>query len=147
MNKSQERIFQAENYRGWNVFAHIKQFCTDLKFCRQRITRGFCDSDVWSIDMWFESIIPAMLLDLRDNGKGVPDHMIEVNDDGEDEDFAKSREKWEAVLTEMANRFLALKAIEDMPFEDRLHYPIEEYNKAKKEAFELFSEHFRYLWW
>lgn len=42
-----------------------------IKYCYQRIKRGYSDVDVWNMDCWFLKIIPSMLRQLT-NGKAYP---------------------------------------------------------------------------
>lgn len=121
----------------------IREFKYEFKSRRQRLKRGYSDSDVWDMDYWFIRTVKPMLIQLRDNGIGVPNELYQDADD-------KEREAWEAVLTEM------VECLDDM---DR--YAVEEkYNlhgnsyqrswdiieKNKNRFFELFSKYFYDLW-
>ena len=121
----------------------IREFKYEFRSRRQRFKRGYSDSDVWDMDYWFIRTVKPMLIQLRDNGIGVPNELYQDVDD-------KEREAWEAVLTEM------VECLDDM---DR--YAVEEkYNlhgnsyqrswdiieKNKDRFFELFSKHFYNLW-
>lgn len=121
----------------------INEFRYDFRCRRQRFKRGYADSDVWDMDCWFIRTVKPMLIQLRDNGIGVPNELYQDVDD-------KEREAWEAVLTEM------IECLDDM---DR--YAVEEkYNlhgnsyhrswdvieKNKNRFFELFSRYFYSLW-
>lgn len=33
----------------------------NMKYCIQRIKRGYCDADLWDIDHWFLAVIVPML--------------------------------------------------------------------------------------
>lgn len=57
----------------------------------QRITKGYCESDLFSLDEHLLDLLPAMIRDLRDNLHSYP----------EEYDF----EGWKNYLTEMANHF------------------------------------------
>lgn len=43
----------------------LKRFQRNLRYSYQRIRYGYCESDVWSIDLWFLNVMPNMLDDLR----------------------------------------------------------------------------------
>lgn len=57
----------------------------------QRITKGYCESDLFSLDEHLLDLIPAMIRDLRDNLHSYPEEY--------------SFEGWKNYLTEMANHF------------------------------------------
>ena len=40
---------------------YTKKPLKNLKYCIQRIRRGYCDADLWDIDSWFMSVIVPML--------------------------------------------------------------------------------------
>ena len=78
-------VFQKGLCRG---FHKISQFFRSLKWAYQRATRGYADCDVWSIDIWFLSIIPNMLRDLEGFGNSYP--------------IGKTPIEWRATLREMS---------------------------------------------
>ena len=45
--------------KDWKAI--IGQFRLDLRCCRQRITKGYCEKDLWSIRDWFLDVVPDML--------------------------------------------------------------------------------------
>ena len=47
------------------------------KYIRQRSKKGYCDKDVWNIDMWFLHIMPRMLEELKKQHMGWPMMLIE----------------------------------------------------------------------
>ena len=126
-------------------------FCDELKLCymktketmtkkeiafkermaKQRIKRGYCDEDVWSIDFWFCKTIAPMLRQLAKTSHGCPlldengDVIYKENTSSEELDIYAKR--WEDTLLHMA--FLADEMQEDTcsminPFKkenDRIH--------------------------
>ena len=99
--------FQKEAY-NWAWHKHkfcglVKQLGRDIRYCHQRIWHGYCDQDLFSIDSWFLSIMPAMLEDFRDNLHGYPtapellSHQVASEDDTDTE----SMRAWIAVLDRM----------------------------------------------
>lgn len=68
--------FDREPYHwAWvdDKFAGIaKRFCRDMKYCGQRICKGFCDEDLRSIHDWFLEIVPAMLEQYKNTRNGSP---------------------------------------------------------------------------
>ena len=49
--------------KDWKAI--IGQFRLDLRCCRQRITKGYCEKDLWSIRDWFLDVVPDMLEGIR----------------------------------------------------------------------------------
>lgn len=43
-----------------------------IKYIYQRAKYGYCDSDTWSIDYWFLSVVPGMLEELMENTSSYP---------------------------------------------------------------------------
>ena len=107
-----------------------------MKWARQRVRRGYSDYDVGDIDVWFDSIVPDMLLDFKNNIIGYPmrlqyeyyeEHKNEIGVPFEDllaypngssslcgewhrmDDAC--RQRWKSLIEEM--RFLFLEANED----------------------------------
>lgn len=44
----------------------------NIKYSWQRITKGYCDMDLWSIDDWFMGVMPDMLQQFKDTKHGSP---------------------------------------------------------------------------
>lgn len=84
-------VFNRFPYKGDNILKKIKYFCNAIRFAWQRITKGYCDMDTWSIDYWFLNVMPAMLTDLRDNANGYPSETTES--------------EWNATLNKMIHMF------------------------------------------
>lgn len=62
-----------------------------LRRMYQRITKGYCESDLFSLDEHLLDLLPAMIRDLRDNLHSSPEEY--------------GFEGWKNYLTEMANHF------------------------------------------
>lgn len=71
---------------------NVKRF---FKYSFQRITKGYCDKDVWEMYPHLQAIIPAMLSELRENHMGYP--VINEKDTPEEGD-----ERWNKILDRMA---------------------------------------------
>ena len=161
-------VFQKERYRyEWKKSGPLElimQFARDLKHCRQRITKGYCDPGVWEMFAWKLTVIPNALETLKENHLGHPAEFANVED---------GDKQWEQVLAEMIRLFR--EADEDFcskknPYEDkwikeleihdfkrtlsdldRKHLEAEKElfiyrNESKDEAFVLFSKWFFSLW-
>ena len=99
-------VFKKQNYRyAWydkKAAGLICRACRDIKYAWQRIMRGYADCDIWSIDSWFLSVIPDMLLQLKDTRHGSPGILGEnyTNEDGILVNDTCHGE-WDAILSEM----------------------------------------------
>lgn len=95
-----------------NIFKIPGLLIRDFKYCWQRITRGYCDRDIWSIDDWFLGVVPDMLQQLKDTRHGSPGILGEnyANEEGIIcNDTCHS--EWNKILGEMI--FLLREASED----------------------------------
>ena len=115
----------------------------ERKYGRQRVKRGYSDRDVWDIDLWFLSVMPKMLQQLKETRHGSPAELGEsyVNDDGGMVND-KCHEEWDKILDRMI--FLLGEMNEDISEISREKVSYRE--KCKNEFFELFSKYFWYLW-
>ena len=66
------------------ILAKIKHFFKCVKWSKQRITRGYCDCDVWGMFSFLQTLIPDMLQTLRDTRTGSPEYLGEnyTNENG-----------------------------------------------------------------
>ena len=71
------------------------QFFRNLKFAKQRITRGYADCDTWNMDTYWSKLLHDMMYYLADNCNGYPCR-LETND-GTD----RGAEVWEKELKEI----------------------------------------------
>lgn len=96
-------LFDRTAYRWvWvskKVFGVFGLFMRDLKCCWQRITKGYCDNDLYSIYDWFLDVIPSMLEQFKQTRHGSPSVLGE---DYVDEDGIlvndTCHEEWDAIL-------------------------------------------------
>lgn len=70
-----------EKCRIWAKIKHIKR-C--LKWSKQRIVRGYADSDVWNMYGYLQTLFPDMLQNLKEHRHGSPGFLGEnyTNKDG-----------------------------------------------------------------
>lgn len=129
-------------YWAWHktyLWGVIRQFFRDIRRSHQRIWRGYCDYDLFSIDYWFLVIMPTMLQEFKDTQHGCPvmpghiSHKVFLDkEDGQDDEALA---EWKAVLDRMI--FLLKEAEEETcsrqnPYED-------EYFKAWQEFDEKYG--------
>lgn len=132
----------------WKI---IEEFFREIKWAYQRIFRGWDDRVIWSIDYYLSEVIPQWMDTLKKEKRGIPIEMFNPDDwdkknscykDGT-EDIAS--EKWDKILEDIRNGFLANKKIHD----DDLWTNKPEYDKLNdvfNEGFDLFKKYFGNLW-
>ena len=123
--------FQREAYHwAWHdkkIVGIVQAFFRDIRRAHQRIWRGYCDYDIFSIYDWFLGIMPTMLQEYKDNLHGCPDapglisHRVFLDESEKEGD--ESLQAWNAVLDRML--FLLKEADEETctrenPYEE--HY-------------------------
>lgn len=97
-----KNVFEWSYSRKWYLthpWKWIKELFRNMKFAWQRATRGYCDSDVWSMDSWLLALLPDMLRDLANDPVGAYPG-VEPFD---------TPEKWRNWLFKMAAKFLELQ--------------------------------------
>lgn len=141
-----------------------------IKECYQRIKRGWCDSDVFSIDNWFESVIVDMLKQLKETKHGYPadmtseewdkqlDRMIYCFTEMQEDKCSEKNEYEEEYMRQTGLKqvevngktFTAIKNYSDEELRKlwlNREIEIDEYRrKMQTEGFELFNKYFRNLW-
>lgn len=70
-----------EKSKLWAKIKHAKR-C--LIWSKQRIVRGYSDSDIWNMHGYLQTLLPDMLQNLKDNRNGSPGFLGEnyTNDEG-----------------------------------------------------------------
>lgn len=142
-----------------------KLFFNNIKYSYQRITKGYCDKDLWDIDCWFMDIIPRMLQQFKETRCGSPGVLGEYYTDTDG--ILKNdicHKEWDKILDEMIFLFREMNEetcsrkntyIEEYnraPNECKVKYfeyekELEEYRmECKDKAFALFSKWFYSLW-
>ena len=137
---------------------YTKKPLKNLKYCIQRIRRGYCDADLWDIDSWFISVIVPMLRQFNKTRTGWPvpiqeEYILEnAEKHGMDHDefFCNhceeideaSNKKWSEILNTLADDF---ELVEKMYF-SRTPNEREKQEELKNKCFETFSKWFFYLW-
>lgn len=92
-----------------------KEIAFKERMAKQKVKKGFCDEDVWSIDIWFCKTISPMLRQLAKTSHGCP--LLDENGDVIYKEKTSSEEldiyakRWEETLLHMA--FLADEMHED----------------------------------
>ena len=117
------------------ILAKIKHFFKCVKWSKQRITRGYCDCDVWEMFSFLQTLIPDMLQTLKDTRTGSPGYLGEnytnengilVND--------TCHEEWNCILDKMI--FLWREAEKDTCSQKN------PFDEAHSKAMDEFTERF-----
>lgn len=111
----------------------------DLKYAYQRLTRGWDDRAVWSIDYWLDDKMPAMLRKLKQDKHGIPTSMFDglpVNEYGyhDEPEMEIAEARWNEVLDKMIAGFEASARVKDGTYEEELGpYPLYRPQNISKE--------------
>ena len=87
---------QPEYRRPWQIGRLLKQIARDIKWSHQRIWKGYCDYDLFSIDSWFMKVMPRMLRKFKETRHGSP---VTINNASQDV-FLDDEERNQAVHSE-----------------------------------------------
>lgn len=166
-------VFQKKNYsmewRAKGPVGLVRQFSRDVRYSMQRIRKGYCDRDIWSIDGWFLSVMPDMLRQLKATRHGSPGVLGEnYKDENGIMQNDKCHEEWDQILDEMifllseANKetcqrinpyeetFFSDKDSENMDMTERYlqeERKLDAYrDDCKNKGLALFSKWFWHLW-
>jgi hypothetical protein len=120
--------------RFWNHhwLCNPRDIYYGAKYAYQRLTRGWDDRAVWSIDWWLDDKMPAMLRKLKEDKHGIPGDMFEglpTKPDEPwnhtDEAYALAEARWDAILDKMIAAFEASRRMQNLTYEDELgDYPL-----------------------
>ena len=118
--------------RSGKILELFRDVLRDLKCCGQRIGKGFCYRDIWSIDSWFVNVIPDMLIELRDTSRGFPTRFLKNDGPASEKESNRAFAAWKAILTQMA--FLFREANEETcrrknPYEEEYLIVLEKFRK------------------
>ena len=152
-----------KNHRG--LWYKTKLFFRCLKMAKQRVTRGYCDWDVYDLDCFYRELFIKTLTQLKNSCHGAPTEFF-------DEGAENETERWEIFLGEMIHCFQMSDEDFENGFKNRYRdevdaylmekeeIPKELYNKFLEEeeknnklrqlylkrGFELMADHFEQLW-
>lgn len=138
-------------YAVWRFFKYSpwgnpRQTYSGIKWFIQRGRRGWSDRDVWSLDHYLTSWLPAALRKLKADKHGVPSAMFRDEDglaeDGNptEEAFAKAKARWDSTIDSMIKGFEAEARIADLTYEDELgDYPLYRPAGVSKQAWKQIS--------
>jgi hypothetical protein len=111
MNKIllRSRFFPPRRGQAWRYYLKdtIGEIPYVIKSMYQRARRGWADCDVWSLDSWFQHVVPEMLRQLATDNTGSPSTffpkgMLEDYENNEHE-IDRQHYRWTKVLRQMAD--------------------------------------------
>jgi hypothetical protein len=117
-----------------------------VKFAHQRLTRGWDDRAVWSIDWWLDGIMPDMLRRLKKTKHGVPMSMFDglrVNEHGYHDapEYKIAEDRWDACMDKMIAAFEAHRRLDEGLYEEELgEYPLRRPDGVSKEEWKKVSD-------
>lgn len=113
-----------------------------VKFWYQRRTRGWDDSETWSLDHTLAQIILPRLKRLKELKCGYPSHLSEKPIEEYDKYDYGAEKKWDEIIDEM------IAAFEIVADEDRWYaVPSDEDLKIYKKGMKKFCKYYTDLWW
>ena len=123
----------------------FKQIRKKLKYCWQRITKGYCDADIWNWDAWLLELMPQMLDELATVTDAYPDDIVD------------SLDEWKKYLHGLAANLRLYKDM-DRTIDIDKYNTWAEFNKAAtqmreeqaailEETFIEIAKNLRRMWW
>lgn len=122
-------LFKGEGFLGYaphysltNPFVLLRDIKDQLKWAYQRVVRNWDDRVCWSVDYWLDSIMPDILLRLKNTKQGTPIQFYEglphdENYNYGDEGDKIAQERWSEELNKMIAGFMCSKKISDWEYE------------------------------
>lgn len=106
-------VFDFSVYSIKTPIKNIKHFLFDLKCCRDRIRKGYCEKDAWDMDLWFLEVVPGVLDLLREHVDSYPSSLLDEyyqdhSDISHEEDASEDANglvHWKNILKEMSDLF------------------------------------------
>ena len=117
-----ENIFgYAPSYALGNPHILFMDLMRQIKWAYQRVRVGWDERVCWSVDYWLDSIMPDILLRLKNTKQGTPIQFYEglphdENYNYGDEGDKIAQERWGEELGKMIAGFLASKKINDWKY-------------------------------
>lgn len=120
-------VFKNSFYSLRRPLWSIKRIFKSFKWAYQRITKGFCDKDLYDLSEFYLNLLHQSIFEFKNNTLSHPHNMTEKD--------------WEIVLYKISNFFYQAN------MENFENYPSKSYtNNAKDKGFDLLKEHFFDLW-
>jgi len=107
MKKNGLNVLRYGYYKGGlaSIPNNIKQFFKNIKYAYQRITKGYCDFDVWELSDYYLKLFYYTLNSLADNTHGYPANGIFIDEKAQELGYNNGYEYWLFYLRETAELF------------------------------------------
>ena len=116
-------------YQFWyKPLIFIKDIPREIKWCWQRINRGWDDREIWSLDVTIAKFILPRLKHLRDNNMGYPSSL-------------SAQVEWNLILDEIIEAFELIQ--------DESYFDMNDYQKKQDKidkGLQLFAKYYQGLW-
>jgi len=134
----QKDLYQI-SWREKKFIGVLEEFGRDLRRCHERVWRGYCDYDLFSICDWFLEIMPTMLEEFRDTQHGCPvvtdKFDTKAYEEEDNSSFEENRKAWNAILDRM---IFLLKEADEATCTKKNRYE-DAYSKATEEFIEKYG--------
>ena len=102
-----------QRYVYRNPLRNIKDFLRRFKYAYQRITKGYCDTDLWNLDYYLICLLSEALKELSETTYSYPMNLTE--------------EEWRQKLLEMSNHFSNISEYTDNDINNRAEKSFDAY--------------------
>ncbi len=126
----------------------LSDLAREVKWAYQRVTRGWDDRVVWSVDEWLATIMPDILKKLKDTKYGIPyavfeKHELEEDGNVSEENQKIAEERWNNELDKMIAAFRISNKIEDYDLNSN---EVEARRKVFERGMASFVKYYNCLW-
>lgn len=130
-------VFDCAPYKKRYIFSHLKYFLKNIKYAWQRATKGYCDRDLWNLDIFYLNLFINTLTNFKKNLHGAPSEFF-------DKEKENQVERWENYLKEMIEHFK--NAQYDFNGPDGEGRSVDFLNQELKKGLDMMYEVFYELW-
>lgn len=149
--KNLNNVFTFGYFRPWyNVPSHVKQFIKIIKYCFERITKGYCAYDRYDIDSWLLETLPNMLNEFAEKthshpygfSEGVVNNLYKsfkmknILNENEEKDY----KAWCAYIREIAEHLNNAKKDYYDEYKEDLDKPCDEVSRQRQLDFQKYKE-------
>ena len=142
------------SYAVLHPWVILERMWLEIKLAWQRVFQGYDMTVVWSIDYHLAKFIPIWLMELKVIKNGIPgscfgEDFLMGNGDMTDEQEERAEEKWNSILDEIAEGFIAYNKMEEnFEFDEEKGYKecYAEMRVKLKRSFDLMYEYFGNFW-
>ena len=106
-----------QRYVYRNPLRNIKDFLRRFKYAYQRITKGYCDTDLWNLDYYLICLLSEALKEFSETTYSYPMNLTE--------------EEWRQKLLEMSNHFSNISEYTNNDINNRAEKSFDDYWDSK----------------